>query len=78
MRSQIHAFLVYTWSQDDKVNKEFLPMWGPDHLELLEIIRAKQTTKAKAVIHEHVERGARRVIVHFKETPTVNASKKKR
>ena len=53
-------------------------MWGPDHLELLEIIRAKQTTKAKAVIHEHVERGARRVIVHFKETPTVNASKKKR
>jgi len=78
LRSQIHAFLVYTWSQDDKVNKEFLPKWGPDHLELLEIIRTKQVTKAKAVIHEHVERGAKRVAKHFKESPSVNVPKKKR
>ncbi len=78
LRSQIHAFLVYTWSQDDKINKEFLPMWGPDHLELLDIIRAKQVTKAKAVIHEHVARGAKRVAKHFKESPSVNVPKKKR
>jgi len=78
LRSQIHAFLVYTWSQDEKVNKEFLPKWGPDHLELLEIIRAKQTSKAKAVIHDHVARGAQRVAKHFKESPSVNVPKKKR
>ena len=78
LRSQIHAFLVYTWSLEDKVNKEFLPKWGPDHQELLEIIRAKQTTKAKAVIHEHVERGAQRVAKHFKESPSVNVPKKKK
>jgi DNA-binding FadR family transcriptional regulator len=78
LRSQIHAFLVYTWSLEDKVNKEFLPRWHPDHQELLEIIRAKQTTKAKAVIHEHVARGAKRVAKHFKESPSVNVPKKKR
>jgi DNA-binding GntR family transcriptional regulator len=78
LRSQIHAFLHYTWSQDEKVNKEFLPHWGPDHSELVEIIRAKQATKAKAVIHEHVERGARRVAKHFKESPSVSGQKKKR
>jgi len=78
LRSQIHAFLVYTWSQDDKVNKEFLPQWGPDHLQLLEIIRTKQSAKAKAVIHEHVERGAKRVAKHFKESPSADVPKKKR
>jgi DNA-binding GntR family transcriptional regulator len=78
LRSQIHAFLVYTWSQDEKVNKEFLPKWGPDHLELLEIIRTKQSSKAKLLIHEHVERGAKRVSKHFKESPSVNVPKKKR
>jgi DNA-binding FadR family transcriptional regulator len=78
LRSQIHAFLVYTWSQDEKVNKEFLPKWGPDHQELLEIIRAKESTKAKTVIHEHVERGAKRVAKHFKESPSDKVSKKKR
>jgi putative transposon-encoded protein len=35
-------------------------------------------TKAKAVIHEHVERGAKRVAKHFKESPSVNVPKKKR
>jgi len=44
----------------------------------LEIIRAKQVTKAKAVIHDHVERGAQRVVKHFKESPSVNVPKKKR
>jgi DNA-binding GntR family transcriptional regulator len=78
LRSQIHAFLVYTWSQDDKVNKEFLPQWGPDHLQLLEIIRTKQSAKAKVIIHEHVERGAKRVAKHFKESPSTDVPKKKR
>ena len=62
----------------EKVNKEFLPKWGPDHQELLEIIRAKETTKAKTVIHEHVERGAKRVSKHFKESPSDKVTKKKR
>jgi len=77
MRSQIHAFLVYTWSQDETVNKAFIPQWGPDHLELLEIIRAGQSKKGKLVIHAHVERGAQRVSKHFKETPLPNFTKLK-
>ena len=78
LRSQIHAFLVYTWSQDEKVNKEFLPAWGPDHLQLLEIIRTKQSAKAKTIIHDHVERGAKRVLKHFKESPGTETTKKKK
>lgn len=78
MRSQIHAFLVYTWSQDDAVNKVFIPQWGSDHEELLEIIRTGQSKKAKLVIHEHVERGAKRVAKHFKETPSLEVPKFKK
>lgn len=70
LRSQIHAFLVYTWSIDGKVNKEFLPQWGPDHREIMEVIRTRQTKKAKTLIHTHVERGFTRVLEHFVESPT--------
>lgn len=69
LRSQIHAFLVYTWSKDEKLNKTFLPHWGPDHKEIIEVIRTRQTKKAKTLIHAHIERGFTRVSFHFVETP---------
>jgi DNA-binding GntR family transcriptional regulator len=69
LRSQIHAFLVYTWSLDGKINKAFLPKWGPDHQILVKMIREKQLDKAKEVVLTHVELGLARVSVHFMEKP---------
>ena len=69
LRSQIHAFLVYTWSQDGKINKVFLPKWGPDHQIFVEVIKKKQVERAKGVVLEHVERGLARVSTHFVEKP---------
>jgi len=69
LRSQIHAFLVYTWSQDGKINKVFLPKWGPDHQIFVEVIKKKQVERAKGVVLEHVERGLARVSTHFVEEP---------
>ena len=69
LRSQILAFLVYTWSKDKNINKTFLPSWAPDHAALVEIIRNKQTKKAKDMVSAHVERGFQRAVVHFKEQP---------
>jgi DNA-binding GntR family transcriptional regulator len=70
LRSQILAFLVYTWSKDKNINKTFLPSWAPDHAAIVEIIRNKQTKKAKDMMSAHVERGFQRAVVHFKEQPT--------
>lgn len=69
LRSQIHAFLVYTWSQDGKINKTFLPKWGPDHQIFVEVIKKKQIDRAKEVVLEHVEQGLARVSTHFVEEP---------
>jgi DNA-binding GntR family transcriptional regulator len=70
LRSQIHTFLVYTWSQDDSINKKFLPHWSPDHTKLLDIIKGKKIDEAHEVIDQHVARGLERVVTHFAEQPT--------
>jgi len=67
LRSQIHTFLNYTWSQDDSINKKFLPHWSPDHTKLLEIIKEKRVEEARNEIHRHVARGFERVVTHFEE-----------
>ncbi|MCX6429732.1 MAG: GntR family transcriptional regulator [Actinobacteria bacterium] len=69
LRSQIHSLLVYTWSTDPNVNKAYVVHWGPDHREILEIIRAKQVAKAKTVILAHIDRGQERVISRFSKKP---------
>ena len=76
LRSQIHTFLVYTWSQDDSINKKFLPHWSPDHTKLLDIIKEKKIDEAHEVIDQHVARGLERVVTHFAEQP-VKAKKSK-
>ena len=67
LRSQIHALLVYTWSKDDKINKTYLPQWGTDHAEIVEVIRSKQLKKAKTLILAHIDRGQLRTTTHFAE-----------
>jgi DNA-binding GntR family transcriptional regulator len=74
--SQIRTFLVYTWSDDDEVNKGYLPSWKPDHAEMVEIIRSGDTSKATKLVHTHVKRAYERVALHFPE-PSVKVSKKK-
>ncbi len=75
LRSQIHALLVYTWSSDIKINKAYLPAWGPDHRKIVEVIRTKQTKKAKTLINSHIEGGLARISSHFKEGPKDISSK---
>ena len=76
LRSQIHTFLSYTWSQDDSINKKFLPHWSPDHTKLLDTIKEKKVGDARDLIHSHVARGLERVVTHFEEQP-VKAKKSK-
>lgn len=74
LRSQIHAFLVYTWSRDELVNKNYLPSWGDDHERLLEIVRSKKLGSARKEIQDHVAKGFDRVSRHIAE-PSVPSSK---
>ena len=74
--SQFHAFLVYTWSQDEKVNKALMPNWGPDHRKILNLVKAKDVNGAKKEMTGHVLRGYERVSKHFPDTHSKKTSKK--
>lgn len=67
LRSQIHALLVYTWSQDEEINKTYRPLWGVDHREILEVVRSKQFKKSKTLVLGHIDRGQQRTTTHFVE-----------
>lgn len=67
LRSQIHALLGYTWSKNEKVNKDYRPRFSPDHREIIEVIRTSQAKKARTLIHLHIENGQKRASSHFKE-----------
>lgn len=74
--SQFHAFLVYTWSQDEKVNKALMPNWGPDHRKILNLVRAKDVVGAKKEMTGHVLRGYERVSKHFPDLTAKKPMKK--
>ena len=78
LRSQIHAFLVYTWSKDDSVNKNYMPTWEHDHDRILEIVRSKKLGSARKEIHDHVSRGFDRVSKHFSEGHKATVKPKKK
>jgi DNA-binding GntR family transcriptional regulator len=78
LRSQIHAFLVYTWSKDDLVNKNYMPSWEGDHLRILDVVRSKKLGSARKEIQNHVAKGFDRVSKHFAEGPKPAAKPKKR
>jgi DNA-binding GntR family transcriptional regulator len=73
LRSQIHTFFVYTWSQDGATNDTHLPAWAPDHQELVDIIRRKQTSAGVDSINKHVDSAYQRVQKLFPEEDLVTA-----
>lgn len=78
LRSQIHAFLVYTWSKDDLVNKNYMPSWESDHVRILDVVRSKKLGSARKEIQNHVAKGFDRVSKHFAEGPKPAAKPKKK
>jgi DNA-binding GntR family transcriptional regulator len=80
LRSQIHAFLVYSWSQNERVNENYMRKWESDHERILEVVKSRKLVAARKEINEHVARGFERVSKHFAEAPIVPATnpKKKR
>jgi DNA-binding GntR family transcriptional regulator len=65
LRSQMHSFLIYTWTRDDTINKTLMSSWDVDHKKFVDIIRKRDVKGGKAEIKAHVERGLSRVAKHF-------------
>jgi DNA-binding GntR family transcriptional regulator len=65
LRSQIHSFLIYTWTRDELINKTLMDSWDKDHHVFVEIIKKRDIKKGLQEIKAHVERGLTRVSKHF-------------
>jgi DNA-binding GntR family transcriptional regulator len=65
LRSQIHSFLIYTWTRDELINKTLMDSWDKDHHVFVEIIKKRDIEKGLQEIKAHVERGLTRVSKHF-------------
>lgn len=65
LRSQIHSFLIYTWSRDELTNKTWMTSWDKDHQIFVEIIKKRDIEKGIKEIKAHVDRGLSRVSKHF-------------
>ena len=79
LRSQIHAFLMYSWSREDKVNKQkYMPKWELDHQKILDVVKSKKVESAKDLIKVHMSLGFERVSKHFAEDPITPLSKGKK
>ncbi|MFM8503410.1 MAG: GntR family transcriptional regulator [Actinomycetota bacterium] len=65
LRSQIHSFLIYTWTRDDVTNKSLMNSWDKDHQIFVDIIKKRDIEKGLKEIKAHVERGLTRVSKHF-------------
>jgi DNA-binding GntR family transcriptional regulator len=63
--SQIHAFLIYTWSRDESIDETFMKQWGPDHRKIMEVIKSGDIEAARHEAADHVTRGYERVSRHF-------------
>jgi len=65
LRSQIHSFLIYTWTRDELINRTLMDSWDKDHHVFVEIIKKRDIEKGLKEIKAHVERGLTRVSKHF-------------
>ena len=65
LRSQIHSFLIYTWTRDELINKSLMNSWDKDHQIFVDIIKKRDVEKGLKEIKSHVERGLARVSKHF-------------
>ncbi len=78
LRSQIHAFLMYSWSKEDVVNKQkYLPKWDTDHQKILDVVKAKKEELARDLIKTHMVLGFERVSRHFTEDSMTTTKTKK-
>ena len=65
LRSQIHSFLIYTWSRDELINKTWMTSWDKDHQIFVDIIKKRDVESGLKEIKAHMERGYSRVSKHF-------------
>lgn len=65
LRSQIHSFLIYTWTRDESINKSLMNSWDKDHQIFVDIVKKRDIDRGKREIKFHVERGLMRVSKHF-------------
>lgn len=65
LRSQIHSFLIYTWSRDELTNKTWMTSWDKDHQIFVDIIKKRDVASGLKEIKAHMERGYNRVSKHF-------------
>ena len=65
LRSQIHSFLIYTWTRDELINKTLMDSWDKDHHVFVEIIKKRDIERGLKEIKAYVERGLTRVSKHF-------------
>ena len=65
LRSQIHSFLIYTWSRDELTNKTWMTSWDKDHQIFVDIIKKRDVESGLKEIKAHMERGYSRVSKHF-------------
>jgi DNA-binding GntR family transcriptional regulator len=65
LRSQIHSFLIYTWTRDELINKTLMNSWDKDHRVFIEVIKERDLERGLKEIKAHVERGFTRVSRHF-------------
>lgn len=65
LRSQIHSFLIYTWTRDEITNMSLMTSWDKDHQIFVDLIKKRDIEKGMKEIKAHVERGLARVSKHF-------------
>jgi DNA-binding GntR family transcriptional regulator len=65
LRSQIHSFLIYTWTRDELFNKSLMNSWDKDHQIFVDIIKKRDVERGLKEIKAHVEGGLSRVSKHF-------------
>jgi DNA-binding GntR family transcriptional regulator len=65
LRSQIHSFLIYTWTRDELINNSLMNSWDKDHQIFVDIIKKRDVERGLKEIKAHVERGLSRVSKHF-------------
>jgi DNA-binding GntR family transcriptional regulator len=65
LRSQIHSFLIYTWTRDEITNMSLMNSWDKDHQIFVDLIKKRDIEKGMKEIKAHVERGLARVSKHF-------------
>ena len=63
--SQIHSFLIYTWSRDATLDETLMKVWAPGHRKMLELIKSGDVKASQEECERHVTAGYERVARNF-------------